>query len=281
MFPPMSRREFGTIVRSNNTSGVPGVSRRIRDGEAYWSAIVHQAGGRTKKRSFSVKQWGEDTAKAKAIAARMSMLRDVPGWITHQPDTAAAGLVPPPLVVCSRAPVETDGSRRRDPSPERRVYRQPLRWPGRLYQLHLKLWFRHRAKRSFDFYGVSTNSASIARVLRNKMRRMHTTPHPGLTLRDDVLPALGMSVTNAADALGVTRQALSRVLNGAAAISPEMALRLERWLGAEHGGRADVWLGMQVEHDLCITEQKARAPINEVKPLPVSALVVARALKAI
>ncbi len=131
MFPPMSRREFGTIVRSNNTSGVPGVSRRIRDGEAYWSAIVHQAGGRTKKRSFSVKQWGEDTAKAKAIAARMSMLRDVPGWITHQPDTAAAGLVPPPLVICSRAPVETDGSRRRAPSPERRVYRQPLRWKTR------------------------------------------------------------------------------------------------------------------------------------------------------
>lgn len=128
MFPPMSRREFGTIVRSNNTSGVPGVSRRIKDGVAYWSAMVYHAGGRTKVRSFSVKEWGEDIAKAKAIATRLSMLRDVPGWITHQPDTAVAGLVPPPLVVCSRAPVETNGSRRRDPSPERRVYRQPLRW---------------------------------------------------------------------------------------------------------------------------------------------------------
>lgn len=52
------------------------------------------------------------------------------------------------------------------------------------------------------------------------MSRMHNPPHPGLTLRDDVLPALGMSVTEAAAALGVTRPALSRVLNGAAAVSP-------------------------------------------------------------
>ena len=82
------------------------------------------------------------------------------------------------------------------------------------------------------------------------MSRMHNPPHPGLTLRDDVLPALGMNVTDAAQALGVTRPTLSRVLNGAAAVSPEMALRLERWLGVEHGGRADVWLGMQAAYDL-------------------------------
>jgi addiction module HigA family antidote len=50
--------------------------------------------------------------------------------------------------------------------------------------------------------------------------------HPGETLRDDVLPALGLSVTEAALQLGVARPSLSRVLNGRAAISPEMALRL-------------------------------------------------------
>jgi len=58
------------------------------------------------------------------------------------------------------------------------------------------------------------------------MTRMHNPPHPGETLRDDVLPALGLTVTDAAAQLGVTRAAFSRVVNGRAAISPEMALRL-------------------------------------------------------
>lgn len=54
--------------------------------------------------------------------------------------------------------------------------------------------------------------------------RMFTPPpHPGLTLRDDVLPALGLSVTQAAQQLDVSRVTLSRVLNGRAAVSPEMA----------------------------------------------------------
>ena len=59
------------------------------------------------------------------------------------------------------------------------------------------------------------------------MSDMHNPPHPGETLRDDVLPALGLTVTEAARQLGVTRAALSRVLNRRAAISPDMALRLE------------------------------------------------------
>jgi len=108
-----------------------------------------------------------------------------------------------------------------------------------------------------------------------EMSRMHNPPHPGLTLRDDVLPALGMNVTDAAQALGVTRPTLSRVLNGAAAVSPEMALRLERWLGVEHGGRADVWLGMQAAYDLWAAEQKAKKVIGKIKPLSAAALAVA------
>lgn len=104
------------------------------------------------------------------------------------------------------------------------------------------------------------------------MNRMHNPPHPGLTLRDDVLQALGMRVMDAAQALGVTRPTLSRVLNGAAAVSLEMALRLERWLGVEHGGRADVWLGMQAAYDLWTAEQKTKALIRKVKPLSAAAL---------
>lgn len=107
------------------------------------------------------------------------------------------------------------------------------------------------------------------------MSRMHNPPHPGLTLRDDVLPALGLSVTDAAAALGVARPSLSRVLNGAAAISPEMASRLERWLGVEHGGRADVWLGLQAACDLAAAENKTKATIRKVKPLTVAVLAPA------
>jgi addiction module HigA family antidote len=99
------------------------------------------------------------------------------------------------------------------------------------------------------------------------MTRMHNPPHPGETLRDDVLPALGLSVTDAAAALGVTRVALSRVLNGRAAVSPEMALRLERWLGVEHGGRAEVWLRMQSIYDLWTAEKTARPMLNKIKPV--------------
>ena len=70
------------------------------------------------------------------------------------------------------------------------------------------------------------------------MTRMFNPPHPGLTLRDDVLPALGLSVTDAAVQLGVARVSLSRVLNGRAGISPDMALRIEAWLGKDRGGEA-------------------------------------------
>ncbi len=82
------------------------------------------------------------------------------------------------------------------------------------------------------------------------MSRMHNPPHPGETLREDVLPALGLTVTDAAAQLGVTRAALSRVLNCRAAISPEMALRIEAWLGVERGGEARLWLAEQASYDL-------------------------------
>lgn len=99
------------------------------------------------------------------------------------------------------------------------------------------------------------------------MTRLHNPPHPGETLREDVLPALGMNVTDAAGELGVSRPALSRVLNGRAAISPEMALRLERWLGVERSGRADEWLRMQATYDLWQAELATKAEINSIKPL--------------
>ncbi len=86
---------------------------------------------------------------------------------------------------------------------------------------------------------------------------MYNPPHPGEILREDVLPGLEITITQAAQQLGVTRAALSRVLNGHAAISPEMPLRIERWLGVEHGGRAELWAGMQLDHDMWRVRQKA------------------------
>jgi antitoxin HigA-1 len=91
------------------------------------------------------------------------------------------------------------------------------------------------------------------------MAHMFNPPHPGLTLRDDVLPALGLSVTEAAKQLDVARVSLSRVLNGRAAISPEMALRIEAWLGVERGGEARLWLAEQSAYDLWQV-RKAGAP---------------------
>ena len=105
-----------------------------------------------------------------------------------------------------------------------------------------------------------------------KMRKMHNPPHPGLTLRDDILPALGITVTAAADQLGVTRAALSRVLNAKAAISPEMALRIEAWLGVENGGSASIWLAQQSAYDL----RKARKTIKpKVKHIQIPDLLAA------
>jgi len=102
------------------------------------------------------------------------------------------------------------------------------------------------------------------------MSRMFNPPHPGETLREDVLPALGLTVTDAARQLGITRTALSRILNGHAGISPEMARRIEAWLGPERGGRAQVWLGMQMDYDLWMAEQEP-APKVERAPGEVAA----------
>jgi len=88
------------------------------------------------------------------------------------------------------------------------------------------------------------------------MANMHNPPHPGEALREDILPALGLSVAEAARQLGVSRVALSRVVNGRAAISPEMALRLEQWLaGPDHGPSAESWLHQQAAWDLWQLEQ--------------------------
>jgi antitoxin HigA-1 len=91
--------------------------------------------------------------------------------------------------------------------------------------------------------------------------KMHNPPHPGEILRHDVLPELGLSVTDAAAALSVARVTLSRVLNGRAAVSADMALRLGAWLG----NGAEVWMRMQASYDLWQAEKRPRPHIRPVR----------------
>lgn len=75
---------------------------------------------------------------------------------------------------------------------------------------------------------------------------LHNPPHPAKTLREDVLPALGLSVTAFARHLGMARETVSRVLNGHSSISTDFALRLE----LAGLSRAEVWIGAQTDYDL-------------------------------
>lgn len=92
---------------------------------------------------------------------------------------------------------------------------------------------------------------------------MKNPPHPGELIREDVIVELGLTVSEAAARLGVSRVALSRVLNGHAAISPNLALRLEK-AGIS---TARAWLGMQTTYDLAHARE---AGVTNVLPLVVA-----------
>ncbi len=82
---------------------------------------------------------------------------------------------------------------------------------------------------------------------------MKNPPHPGEYVRYDCLEPLGLTVTEGARALGVTRQALSNLVNGKAGISPEMAIRLSKAFGST----AEAWLRLQMAYDLAQVEKRA------------------------
>ena len=88
------------------------------------------------------------------------------------------------------------------------------------------------------------------------MSRMHNPAHPGEVLRE-FLPE-GLAVTEAARRLGVTRQALSALLDGRAGVSAQMALRLEAALGTS----AEMWLEMQAGYDLWLARKQSRPKVE-------------------
>ncbi|CAM3109082.1 HigA family addiction module antidote protein [Sphingomonas antarctica] len=89
---------------------------------------------------------------------------------------------------------------------------------------------------------------------------MKTPPHPGQMLRDDVLVPLGLGVTVAAQKLGMSRVALSRVLNGRAAISPELALSLE----SAGVSTARFWMTLQTNYQLAQARTKVGRPVEKL-----------------
>ncbi|MCE2484069.1 MAG: HigA family addiction module antidote protein [Desulfurellaceae bacterium] len=82
---------------------------------------------------------------------------------------------------------------------------------------------------------------------------MKNPPHPGLSVRHDCLEALGLSVTEAARKLGVSRKQLSDIVNGRSGLSPEMVTRLDK----AFGGGASTWYRVQAAYDLAQTMKRA------------------------
>lgn len=83
---------------------------------------------------------------------------------------------------------------------------------------------------------------------------MHNPSHPGAVLRELCLEPLGLTVTDAAKGLGVSRKTLSAILNGRAGISPEMAVRLSIAFGTS----AESWLNQQIQYDLWLAEKRRK-----------------------
>lgn len=89
---------------------------------------------------------------------------------------------------------------------------------------------------------------------------MKNPPHPGIMLKNDVLAPLELGVTEAARKLGMSRVALSRVVNGHAGISPDLAIRLEE-AGAS---TARFWMTLQVNYDLAQARANARLTVESL-----------------
>jgi antitoxin HigA-1 len=88
-------------------------------------------------------------------------------------------------------------------------------------------------------------------------------PHPGETIREDVLSPLGMSVNQLAKALGITASRVNDVVRGRRGITADTALRLARYLGTS----PEFWLGLQLEYDLRIVSQAKKKEIERaVRP---------------
>lgn len=93
------------------------------------------------------------------------------------------------------------------------------------------------------------------------MSRMHNPPHPGQIVKEVLIDNTGLSITTAAEHLGVTRVALSKLINGHSKLTPEMALRLSIALKTS----PDMWLGVQKQYDLWQLQKSLRRVSKQVR----------------
>ena len=90
---------------------------------------------------------------------------------------------------------------------------------------------------------------------------MNAPPHPGLLIKHEVLDSLGLNVTDAASKLGMSRVALSRVVNARAGISPDLAIRLE----SAGVSTARFWLALQMNYDLARARKHAQPSVGKLR----------------
>lgn len=90
---------------------------------------------------------------------------------------------------------------------------------------------------------------------------MHSPAHPGAILAEMYMQPLKVSVTAAADALGVSRKHVSAIVNGRAPVSPDMAARLAGVFGTE----PDIWINLQAQYDLWLVRQQARPKVKRLR----------------
>src|SRR5262249_52833884 len=112
---------------------------------------------------------------------------------------------------------------------------------------------------------IMTTSRSYWNIAERQRGRPHRPPiHPGEVLRDEVLPALEVTVSDAARYLRVTRQTLHRILSGRSGVSPEMAVRLGKFSGTSAGQ----WLAMQHTYDLWHAERRMHEELKKIPAPP-------------
>ena len=97
-------------------------------------------------------------------------------------------------------------------------------------------------------------------MIKNTKLTMHAPTHPGEILRELYLKPLGITVTQAAKALGVSRKHVSAIVNGRSPVTPDMALRLAAAFATE----PELWVNMQVQHDLWTVSKKTRPKVRSL-----------------
>ena len=90
--------------------------------------------------------------------------------------------------------------------------------------------------------------------------KIHNPSHPGEILRDLYLKPMNVTITHAADALGVTRKHVSAIVNGRAPVTPDMAMRLAAVFDTE----PELWVNLQAQYDLWVVSQKARPKVKSL-----------------